>query len=207
MKTDDSLKKLERRAYRSTFNDGIYDIQFGLLFMVFAWIPVLEALGISRFYTYPLLLFPLIVPPIGKRMVTIPRMGSVEFGQKRKSRKTISLIIGAFILVLTLPLIIMIYKDSISGQLGWTLVAAFAAPILVVAVYSMDFPRLYIYAALLIAGVVESEMLRSYVGAPYDAVISFGLPGFIILMIGIVMLYRFLRDYPKGNVEAGSAVG
>ena len=32
MEKTESLKEIERRAYRSTFEDGIYDIQFGLLF-------------------------------------------------------------------------------------------------------------------------------------------------------------------------------
>ena len=62
MNTTESLKKLERRAYRSTFEDGVYDIQFGLLFLVFAWIAVLEALGVSRFIGYSLFIIPLIFP-------------------------------------------------------------------------------------------------------------------------------------------------
>jgi len=206
MKSEDSLKKLERRAYRSTFDDGIYDIQFAIMFLVFAWISVLESIGLSRFYGYPLLLVPLVIPFFMKRLITIPRLGSVEFGPKRKSRRLLAIVIGAIVFILTLPLMIMISMDKLPGGIGWMMVAAFAAPIFIIAVYSMDFPRLYIYAGLLIAAVVESEMLYRYIGKPLDAIISFGLPGMIILFIGIGFLVRFIKTHPEQKLEAGSAI-
>ncbi len=96
MKTTDSLKEIERRAYRSTFEDGIYDIQFGLLFLIVACIPILEIVGISRLFGYSLLIIsPILLPWLGKRYITIPRMGAVEFGPKRKSKMRLLLAIGA----------------------------------------------------------------------------------------------------------------
>lgn len=201
----ESLKEVERRAYRSTFDDGIYDIQFGLLFLVFAWIPVLEVLGISRYLGYLLLIIPILLPWLGKRIITIPRMGAVEFGSKRKSKKRLLSVIGIIILVLTLPLFIMIGGGGISGRMGWLLVAAFGLPIFVIAIYSMDFPRLYIYAAILIAAVVESEFLLGYVDNPLNAVISFGIPGIIIFVIGFILLIKFIQKYPRQHPEANHA--
>jgi hypothetical protein len=202
MNRSESLKEIERRAYRSTFEDGIYDIQFGLLFLVFAWIAILEAIGISRFIGYSLFVIPLIFPWLAKRYITIPRMGSVEFGSKRKSKRRLSLLIGAIIILLTLPLIIMIAGQSIEGQTGWLLIAMFAMPVFVIAVYFMDFPRLWIYAALLIAGVLESELLLGCVDTPYNTLISFGIPGVIILLIGLALLIRFVRKHPRPDLEA-----
>lgn len=205
METRESLKQLERRAYRSTFVDGIYDIQFGLLFLVFAWISILEFIGLSRFIGYSLLIIPILLPWLGKRFITIPRMGAVEFGPKRKSRKRLVLAIGAVIVILTLPLLIMIGGDGIPGRMGWLLVATFAIPVFVLAVYSTEFPRLYVYAALLIFGVIESEFLLGYVGTPLSAIISFGIPGAIILVIGLTLLFRFLHMYPRPTPEAHNA--
>jgi len=37
MKTEDSLKKTEKKLYRSYFNDGIYDILAGFIFILMAW--------------------------------------------------------------------------------------------------------------------------------------------------------------------------
>ena len=202
MNTTESLKKLERRAYRSTFEDGVYDIQFGLLFLVFAWIAVLEALGVSRFIGYSLFIIPLIFPWLAKRYITIPRMGSVEFGPKRKSKRRLMLVIATIIVVLTLPLIIMIAGQGIEGRMGWLLIAMFAMPVFVIAVYVMDFPRLWMYAALLIAGVLEAEFLLDYVGRPYNTVISFGIPGVIIFWIGFALLIKFIKKHPGPNSEA-----
>jgi hypothetical protein len=196
-----SLKEIERRAYRSTFADGIYDIQFGLIFLAFALIAILEVIGVSSFIGYSLLLIPLIIPWLGKRYITIPRMGKVEFGEKRKRRKLIIIIVSTTILFLTLPLIIMIIKQNSSGALGLRLIAIFAAPLFVLAVYTTDFPRLYIYAVLLIAGVIMAEFLLSQIGSPLNAVISFGLPGIVITAIGIKLLFKFIRTYPRTEAE------
>lgn len=198
----ESLKQLERRAYRSTFQDGIYDIQFGLLFIILAWIPLLEAVGVSRFIGYGLLAIPFILLWLGKRYVTIPRLGAVEFGARRKTRSKLLLLIGAGVVVLMLPLIIMIIGQGISGPEGWMLVAAMALPVFVLGVYFLDFPRLYIYAAVLIAGVLQAEFLAAYVPTPFNSLISFGLPGVIIFLVGLSFLARFIRKYPRSNQEA-----
>jgi hypothetical protein len=205
MKTE-SLKKIERRAYRSTFEDGIYDIQFGLIFLILAWIPTLEVIGISRFIGYALLIIsPILLPWLGKRYITIPRMGAVEFGQKRKSKRRLVLSIGAAVIILTLPVLIMIIGKGVPGRLGWPLIAVFAAPALVIAACLMEFPRLYLYAALLFAAVVESEALLDYVGESSTGLISFGIPGAIIFVLGLTLLFRFMKKYPKQVPEVNHA--
>jgi len=196
-----SLKDVERRAYRSIFSDGIYDIQFGLIFLVFALIATLESNGTSRYPVYALLLIPLIIPWLGKRYITVPRMGEVEFGKKRTKRKLVALIVGAVVLFLTLPLIIMIVKQGPSGVLGWKLIATIAAPVFVLAVYTTDFPRLYVYAALLFVGVIEAEFLLNEVGTPLNSLLSFALPGVVILAIGTNLLVKFIRTHPLVEIE------
>jgi len=198
---DGSLKEIERRAYKSTFSDGVYDIQFGLIFLVFGLIAVFEVAGISRFLGYTLLLVALALPWLGKRYITIPRMGQVEFGRKRKKRKLIIWIVAAVVAVLMLPLVIMIVRQSQGSALGWRLTAMIVAPIFVLAVYTTDFPRLYVYAALLFFGFVLSELLRSLVGVPLNAVVSFGVPGAVITAVGLTLLVRFVRNHPRTEID------
>lgn len=207
MKAPESLKEVERRAYRSTLNDGIYDLAFGFVFLILAWIPILEVAGVSRFVGYSLLIvFAALLPWLGKRFITIPRLGAVEFGTKRKSRKRLILAIGAAVLVLTLPVMIMIGKDDISGRLGWPMIGMFAAPLLVVTVMLLESPRLIVYASLLIAGIAEAEFLLSYVDSPLNALISFGIPGVIISAVGTTLLVKFIQKYPKTNSEVPHVV-
>lgn len=196
-----SLKSIERKAYRSTFEDGIYDILFGMIFLIPAIIAVLESVGVSRFYGYLLFLVPLVFSPLGKRFITTPRLGAVEFGQKRKSRRRVLLVVCAGIAVLMLPVILMALAEGISGGNSWLLVALFGIPVFAVGVYIMDFPRLYVYAALLIFAVLESEYLLKYIDPPYNSLISFGIPGAVILPIGISLLFRFMKKYRKPEPE------
>ena len=196
-----ALKDIERRAYRSTFADGIYDIQFGLIFLVFALIAIFETTTISRLVGYGLLLIPLILPWLGKRYITVPRMGSVEFGERRKKRRLIILVVATIVLFLTLPLFIMMFRQTMSGEMGWKLAAIFIAPLFVLAVYTTAFPRLYIYTGLLFACSVEAEVLFEYIGSPAHALLSFGIPGLVIAGIGVYMLASFMKTHPRSEVE------
>ena len=68
--------------------------------------------------------------------------------------------------------------------------------------YYMQFRRLYVYAVLLGFGMLGTDFLNGYVGSPLAALIVFSAPGSIILLIGVVLLIRFLRKYPKPTEEA-----
>jgi hypothetical protein len=202
MKTTESLKEIERRAYRSTFEDGIYDIVFGILFLILAWIPVLESAGIPRSYGYVLLLILIPIPWLGKKFITIPRLGAVEFGEKRKSRRQYGVLIGIGAIILILPLLIIMFAQGFPGGLTWRTTGIIAAPLVAIVVYLMDYPRMYIYAAGLLFCILESEMLLGYVGAPLNFFISFAIPGVAILIFGLKLLLSFVKKYPKPAQEA-----
>lgn len=202
MKSADSLKELERSAYRSTLKDGVYDIAFGLVFLTLAWIPILETIGLSRFVGYSLLFISVIAFPfLAKRYITIPRMGAVEFGEKRKSRTRLVLAIGVGAILLMLPVIVMIVNRNVSEQIGWPMIAMFVAPVIVIALLLLDSPRLVIYGAFLLAAVAESEFLLDYVSSPFNGLIAFGIPGAIFTVIGMTLLIKFMQKHPKATPE------
>jgi hypothetical protein len=207
MRMTDSLKEIERRAYRSTFNDGIYDILFGMLFLILALVPVLESIGIPRWYGY---LFLFILPPIpwlGKRYVTIPRLGAVEFGPKRKSRGRLLALILAAILFLQMPVILMAVGRGFFGSPGESLalpltIGMLLVPLIAVAAYFMDFPRMYVYALVLSFGILHSGFMFRFVGEPLNSLISFGTAATAILAYGLTLLFGFMKRYPKSTAEA-----
>ena len=43
-----NLKEIERKAYRSTFDDGLYDIGWGLLLLGFGMSSLLKDLGFPK---------------------------------------------------------------------------------------------------------------------------------------------------------------
>jgi len=202
LKTTDSLKKIERQAYRTKFSDGIYDMFFGLAFMIVAWIPVLESIGVPRTYGYSFGLIPLLIAWLAKRYLTIPRLGAVEFGPKRRAKKWLLIVICAAIVFLVMPLLMMMAAEGSSAKFMWIAIAPLAALFMALAAYFMDYPRLYIYAIVLVYGIVQSEFLYQFVGRPLNSLISFGIPGLAILVFGLTLLVGFLKKYPRPTAEA-----
>jgi hypothetical protein len=201
MVTGESLKDIERRAYRSTFQDGFTDIAWACLFLIFAWIPVLDVVGISRFYAYPFVLVPALIVWLGKRYVTVPRMGAVEFGPARKSHRRYTAIIGIIALLLMLPLIIMMFAGGVPARPTWMTAGIIAAPAVAIGVILLRFSRMYIYAMLFLFSIVASEFLRAYVARPYESLVAFGIPGVLISVYGFYLLFGFMREYPRPGPE------
>lgn len=202
MDTRESLKDVEQRAYRSTFQDGLTDIAWACLFLIFAWIPVLEAIGISRFYGYPFVLVPALIVWLGKRYITVPRLGVVEFGSVRKTHRRYTAIIGIIALLLMLPLIIMMFTGRTPARPAWMTIGLIAAPAVAIGVVLLRFSRMYVYAMLFLFGIVASEFLRAYVDPPYGSLVAFGIPGLIIAVYGFYLLFGFLKTYPGPGSEA-----
>jgi hypothetical protein len=206
MEKTESLKEIERRAYRSTFADGIYDMFFGVVFLILAWIPVLESIGIPSLYGYLFGLIPLLMAWLGKRYVTVPRLGAVEFGAKRRSRRLLFLLVCAALFFLTMPLLLMTSAAGFGGSLADNVglpmgVGLVVAPLILVAAYFLDYPRMYIYAVIIFFSIPHSGFLYDYVSIPFNSLISFGIPGLAILVYGISLLVRFMKRYPKPTQE------
>ena len=101
-----NLKEIEKKAYRFTFQDGIYDIMFGVLLVSFALAPILReviGLGYILFLVIPA---PLILT-LGKRYITVPRIGIVKFGLNRQVAHKKLVIISVILVIITLILLMM----------------------------------------------------------------------------------------------------
>jgi hypothetical protein len=142
---------------------------------------------------------------LGKKFITIPRIGFVQFGPKRKSKHLkLKLFLGIFF-VLNLVLFILPFTEIISDiQLEPLLmslllgVGFFTFPFCVVA-YFLDFTRLYYYAFLTGVGLFLTHVLNPIVGSPLDGFLTFGSFGGVIILIGLYYFINFLRKYPLSN--------
>jgi len=206
MDKSDSLKCVERAAYRSTFEDGIYDIAIGLAFLVFALQSALRAVGVASSYWYFLLLIPALLPWPAKRFVTIPRLGAVAFGPKRKARRWLFLLSAALFLFLTMPLILSMFvsrsHESARGATDVPLIVSFTAPaVLILAAFLLDYARLYIYAAALLVMVPYAMFFGTASEPASGFAIGYCLLGAAILIYGLAFLVRFTKKYPKSAGE------
>lgn len=207
MTANDSLKNIEKRAYRSTFSDGLYDLAFGTIFMLMALIPVLESVGISRFFGYPFFIIPALIVVIGKRVITVPRMGSVEFGPKRKRKSRIILLIAAIAMFFMLPLLIIMFSTGLPDRLMWTTVVLIGAPLILLSVILLDHPRFILYCVFLFFGILLTEFMLEYIGVPIGHIVAFGFPGILINIYGLTLLATFVKKYPKLSSEANHVAG
>ncbi len=200
------LKDLEKKAWRSTFQDGLWDIYFGLLFMGMGIYTIPQLFGLEDTFSLILILmiwnfsaFGLFF--IGKKLITIPRIGFVRFGKKRIIKKVklaifLFFMVGLNVIFLFLPfsgLNIRLNAFTTMLIIGTLFIML---PICVVA-YFLQFERLYIIAIMGGLGLSLAELLRPIVGSPLHSIITFCTLGGIITAWGIVLFVRFLKEYPS----------
>ena len=203
-----NLKELEKKAWRSFFQDGLWDIYFGLLLL---------ALGLSSFTTLinlpePLNLIIILIPiysiailllVLGKKYITTPRIGYIKFGTKRKKiKKKLALILGIQVIITCIMVIftalglfqyIQINSMIIMLIIGLLFVAL---PVGIIA-YFWDFPRLYIYGLLGGLGFFIAELLNPIIGQPLDLFIPYVIISGSMFIVGSRYFIKFLKTYPK----------
>ena len=210
------LKEIERKAFRSTYQDGLWDIYLGLvvIFMsIFVYRPaegytsstiVLAMLGI--FFAYGLFW-------AGKKYLTVPRMGLLQFGETRKQKKTFLAFLLTVIVIVQVAVVLITalawqipsfgarVSALIGGRVSGPLVVAavgslFIGPPMILISYVNDFSRGYYIGVLMSLAV----FLMIYLNQPVYPIVI----GMLILIPGIVLLVRFLKAYPLRPGESSN---
>ena len=75
-----NLKELEKKAWTSTFEDGITDIGIGLLLLMST---ICQIFNESSPYLYPLFIVPALFIIVAKKYITAPGLGFVKFSKER----------------------------------------------------------------------------------------------------------------------------
>lgn len=209
-----NLKELERRAFRSTYQDGLRDIYLGLIVVCMAFFILRPDGGYGAWNIILLLLAVALASLVfwaGKKYITLPRMGQVSFGPQRTQKKrTLAIILGVVVLIQAAVVLVTAagwldagFGAKLSSTLGVgslerMLVAGlgslFVGPAMILMAYYGDFLRGY-YIAVLMALAVFLMLLFNQPIYPV-------LIGVLILVPGVVLFVRFLRKYPLHRGEA-----
>ncbi len=214
MNTQLNLKEPERKAFRATYQDGLWDLYFGLIVICMAifvyrpatgYSPVNIVLALSAMAgAYSLFL-------AGKKYITLPRMGQVQFGEQREKRKRTLVIVLSVVVLIQVALVVFQLLTWANPELGAKLEsilpnrtgmdllvasvgALFVGPSMIVVAYFKDFPRGY-FIAIMIALAV---FLMIYLNQPIYPIVIGGL----IALPGLVLFVRFLQKYPLRREEA-----
>jgi len=207
-----SLKEMERTVFRSTFQDGLVDIFIGCFTSMFAIAPFLST-KLGDFWSsvifLPIWAIVFLVLWLIKKHVVKPRVGTVNYGSWRKSRMIKFNVIIFFILVISLILGVLSFV-KFDSMPGWIHTARFSLIILIafsVAAYFLDFTRLYLYGALLAFAPMIGELLYVYLKVPHHGFpITFGFASCLIMIPGLVIFIRLLREHPRPSLPTESEV-
>ena len=80
---DTDLKKIESKVWTSYFKDGLWDIFFGLMLLTMG----LRTLTDNVLFTFGMLAA-VLVHILGKRWITVPRLGVVRFSETRRKKRS-----------------------------------------------------------------------------------------------------------------------
>ena len=213
MVQDMDLKKIERRVWMRYFQDGLWDIYFGLMFLGFALASVFDDIGEGFAILIYLGIFSVAYAVfwLGKRLITFPRIGRVKFGlavKKRRIRASVVLAVSVLTGAALYTPIAFDYSvmEWVRASYGAPIAANFVIVFSALA-YFLRFPRLYVYGLLLGAAIPTIDLLRERTDIPFPALVAFGAAGGVVLLVGLVVLARFLHANPRPAVEVSDGNG
>ncbi len=198
-----SIKDAERKAFRMTFQDGLWDIFLGIVILQFATIPLLTDLGWGDFWSSMAILPVYFLVWFGirrmKTAVVVPRVGLVNYQDERKRKIRKIPLIASITLVLGLIFGLLFFVSDNFNEwlfpLGFSIVAlgAFSG-----AAYYLDFPRLIVYGVLTAMSPLIGQMLYVTFGAAHHGFpITFGISGLAMIVTGLILFARFLQKYSR----------
>jgi hypothetical protein len=205
-----NMKTLEKKAFRSFFKDGIYDVFLGLILLSFGLPMMLNEFGWLDYetMTWPLVFAltlnvgALVFFIFGKKYITVPRLGLVRFGKGRKRKMkhvrlllVISVLIGVITFFLTLFKILPVGEETGIPVAG-VIFGIQALIVFSLAAYFMDFTRLYLYAFLFAVSLPVTFWLKNKDILAYPSLYVFSLTAGPMLVVGWVLFVRFLRQFP-----------
>jgi hypothetical protein len=209
-------REAQRRTVRLVnYEDGLWDILLGLIFLALSVYPITRRL-LGPEVNLGLFLVVLAVLVVGltlvRRIVSAPRIGVVRM---RRTRQKAALTVVLLVIVLaTFGLVLATllspgWMPSVpsSGLPQWVddLKVDIALTVVVIAVFSVmaymfSVSRVYLYGWLIGLGNLASTALMLYAGFSFN--LPLAVASGIIILIGVVLLVRFVRKYPLAEAEA-----
>ncbi len=210
------LKRLERLAFLRTFQDGLYDIYLGGLFASFAAFGFTvfpgketETLTTVLYYLSGVVVSALLFF-LGKKFITVPRIGLVKFGQKRQKRNrdlvmALAMIVTVqvfFVLLQFSHLLSPTVRDWLAPVLGQAdnnrlmvavVAVIFVTPGMLAIAYFADIPHGFYHAVVMALAISLMILL--------DQAWWMVLGGVLILLPGLVQFFQFLQRYPMEKIS------
>ncbi len=201
------LDRLERKAFRRFYEDGIFDMFLGTMLglmpalsVLDRWVPneTVRLLATIAFFAGLIAIF--IIP---RRRLLRSRLGDFRPGPRRRRMiggARLVLLGSVFVGLAAWAVAAAVYADGgtstvldVVFPLLWVVsaVVVFAAM-----AYFLDVPRFALYGPLFGTALLMAEVPRLALDIEVPLSAAFGIPGALIVAIGSWKLARFLRTYP-----------
>jgi len=186
------LKELEKKVWLTYFQDGFWDIFIASMMLTMA----IRTLTDNIWFTLGMFTgVPILV--IGKKFITIPRLGHVKFSQFRMKRQIKLMATIGIAVCATVGFLLLISMGwdapKVISSLG---MAVFLALIFGLIAYFLEFPRLFIYGLMF----ATNEIIWGHFGEPTGPYVVL-IFGSTVLVIGLIILASFIRKYPLPKEE------
>jgi hypothetical protein len=215
MFTQFNLKEIERKAFRATYQDGLLDINMGGIVACMAYMQTLTdseetpILGMVVFVAG--MIASSLIFWLGKKFITLPRMGQATFGAERRRRsRALAIILGIIVALQAMVVIFSVVvwaNPELQSRLAFlqgerramdllvaSIGAMFVGPSVALIAYFSDFLRGYYIALLMAVGV----FLMIFLNQPVFLMVCAAL----IILPGIALFIRFVLTHPLPPAEA-----
>lgn len=195
-----NLKKMEKKSWRYSMQDGLIEVLLGFLLLGSG---ILLPSGLASFagiYAVFFVIFGISALEIVRKRFTYPRIGRVKVLEDEPNKTAMGIFIYMFIVVVIMAAVLFVVFGGINADIVYRSTPIFFALMLLGAMtYShgkSGSQRFYVYAII------------SLIGAPVFSIIDFGAKlanigyyllfiGSLFILIGMTIFVRFLQKYPK----------
>lgn len=197
-----SLKEAERKVFRTAYDDGLWDVFLGSFLLLFAVAPLLSPMlgdAWSSVVFLPFWVVVFAVIRLIRKHVVAPRVGVVRFGRARQTRlrRFSAIMLGMNAALLILGFVVAPNLGKVPGQMIAFGVGAMFLIAFSIAAYFLDISRYYVYGLLAGLAPLVGEWLwiRGY-ASNHGFPITFGVTAAIMILAGLIVFARLLRDNP-----------
>ena len=198
-----NLHEIERRAYREAQQDGIVEVALGAT--ILAWAAFVAFRGPL---TAALVVALLLLQPRGWEIVrarlTYPRVGRVELRREGTRQVLPGVLSFIFLVAAAMAIALAVFGGLQDPSLWWQWLPLFVGMMLVGALahaHSKSGSARYGVFAVLAAGAGLLASLLSFASAESRLVTYLLGMGLFFLLVGAVVLVRFVRSHPAQSEE------
>jgi hypothetical protein len=200
------LQAIERKAFRSTQDDGLLEMQFGAILIILGITAYIDDTRIfNHYYGYLFIAASPLIIILGRRYITQPRLGHVKFSVERQKRLAKVTMITSASVLLGLAVFIMAATDIISFPAvvrPYAISAIIAGTIFLTLAamgYFMNNSRFTVIGAVFGGSELSITILKLHTDLVSPAGVALTTGGVLITIMAARVLARFLRDHPRQN--------